>query len=140
MSFASAAIIIAAMASGNEPTDYKTAYHRAMKGDKPLLVLVTAEWCRPCQAMKTTTIPALMAQHRFSEYNFATVDLDHQQKLARSLIQNQGVPQLILYEKQGDQWVKRHLVGWQSVTTVQSFLDASLTTRTAQTPSTLKGR
>ena len=33
-----------------QPVDYRTAYENAQKGDKPLLVLVTAEWCPPVRS------------------------------------------------------------------------------------------
>jgi len=116
---------IAFAADGSVPTDYKTAYSQAQSGDKPLLVLVTAEWCPPCRMMKSTTIPSLMRANAFEEFNFATVDLGTQQNLARKLIGGRGVPQLILFEKHGDRWERRYLSGMQSVASVKNFMDAS---------------
>ena len=46
-------IAVTGIASAGEPTDYKSAYLKAQQGDKPLLVLVTADWCPPCQVMRT---------------------------------------------------------------------------------------
>ena len=60
MKFLAAAIAIvifapmAGIASAQQPTDYRTAYNQTQQGTKPLLVLVTAEWCPPCQVMKKT--------------------------------------------------------------------------------------
>ena len=132
MNFVSAIVLIAAASSVNEPIDYKTAYHRAMKGDKPLLVLVTADWCSPCQVMKRTTIPTMLSQNKFKDFHFATVDVDKQTKIARQLVKSRGVPQLIIFEKKKGVWMTRNLPGVQSVASVESFLDKSLSTRTAQ--------
>ena len=124
---------IALVSDGSEPTDYKTAYSRAQSGDKPLLVLVTAEWCPPCKTMKLTTIPELMSKDAFKDFHYATVDLDTEQKLARKLIGNRGVPQFILFEKQNQRWERRYLRGMQSVASVEAFMAGSRArTRTAK--------
>lgn len=105
-----------------DPLDYRTAFKNAQAGEKPLLVLVTADWCPPCLLMKKTTIPALMKKEAFRDFNYATVDLDKEEKLARQLIGERGVPQLIMFEKQGDQWVRRFLSGYQSTGNVENFM------------------
>lgn len=115
----------------DNPTDYKTAYNNAQTGDKPLLVLVTAKWCPPCQVMKSTTIPTLMAKQAFKDFHYATVDLDAEESLARQLIGNRGVPQLIMYEKHGDKWARRYLRGIQTPETVEAFVAQATTPRTA---------
>ncbi len=114
-----------------EPTDYKTAFNLAQTGDKPLLVLVTAEWCPPCKVMKTTTIPQLMKKHAFKDFHYATVDLGSQEELARQLIGKRGVPQLIMYEKQSGKWVRRYLRGVQTTDAVEAFIAQANTLRTA---------
>ena len=132
MNLISALMIIAVTGLAvDNPTDYKTAYGNAQNGDKPLLVLVTAKWCPPCQVMKSTTIPTLMAKQAFKEFHYATVDLDAEEKLARQLIGNRGVPQIILYEKHNDKWVRRYLRGIQTPETVEAFVAQALTPRTA---------
>jgi thiol:disulfide interchange protein len=114
-----------------EPIDYRTAYQQAMEGEKPLLILVTATWCPPCQVMKKTTIPTLMAQEAFKGFHYSTVDLDAEEELARELIGDRGVPQLIMYEKKGDKWVRRYLRGIQTPETVQAFVAQAGSLRTA---------
>lgn len=115
----------------SSPTDYKTAYEKAQTGDKPLLVLVTAEWCPPCQVMKKTTIPQLMQKNAFKDFHYATVDLNANEKLARQLIGNRGVPQFIMFEKKNDRWVRRYLRGVQSSNSVEAFMAQAETLRTA---------
>ncbi len=113
------------------PLDYTTAYENAQGGDKPLLVLVTATWCPPCQVMKSTTIPDLMSRDSFKDFHYAMVDLDQEEELARQLIGDRGLPQLIMYEKQEDRWLRRYLRGMQSTEAVEAFVAQASTLRTA---------
>ena len=137
--FFSMAIITFAAQNVNaqQPVNYKTAYERAQAGDKPLLVLITAEWCPPCQVMKTTTIPELMRKSAFKDFHYSTVDLDKEATLARQLIGNRGVPQLIMYEKRDGQWVRRYLRGYKSAQTVEAFVAQANSLRTASAQSAI---
>ena len=123
-----------------EPVDYRTAYHRAKEGEKPLLVLVTAEWCPPCQMMKKTTFPKLMEKKAFANFNFSKVDLDKEEALGRQLMGNQGIPQLIMFEKQGDQWVRRNLVGIQTPEAIEAFMAQANGVRLANAQSSTVGK
>ena len=129
--FALAILFPAQPLSAQQPVNYRTAYQRAQEGDKPLLVLITAEWCPPCQVMKQTTIPELMQKAAFKDFHFSTVDLDKEQKLARQLIGDRGVPQLIMYEKRDGKWIRRYLRGIQTPQTVEAFVARANTFRTA---------
>ena len=110
---------------------YREAYQDAQDGDKPLLVLVTATWCPPCQVMKQTTIPELMRKESFKDFHYATVDLDQEKELAKQLIGSRGLPQLIMFEQEGGKWVRRYLRGIQSVETVEAFVAQASIFRTA---------
>lgn len=111
---------------------YQDAYRDAQTGDKPLLVLVSATWCPPCQVMKQTTIPQLMQKNAFKEFHYATVDLDQEEDLARQLIGDRGLPQLIMFEKSEGKWVRRYLKGIQTVATVEAFVAQASNYRTAR--------
>lgn len=138
MKIAAVLMTISALAmTEGQPNDYKTAYEKAQAGDKPLLVLVTAEWCPPCQVMKTTTIPELMAKDAFKDFHFATVDLDRERGLARKLIGQRGVPQLIMFERQNGEWVRRYLRGAQTIETVEAFIAQANQVRTASADETV---
>jgi thiol:disulfide interchange protein len=128
-----AAIILAGtlLFSDSRPIDYATAYQLAQEGNKPLLVLVTAEWCAPCKTMKSTTIQELMARNAFDGFYYTTVDLGKEEELARKLIGERGVPQLIMFEKNEGKWVRRYLRGIQSCETVESFINQAHNIRTA---------
>ena len=133
------AFFMCGQAAGQESADaamghsktYAEAYRDAQAGDKPLLVLVSATWCPPCQVMKQTTIPELIQKDAFKDFHYATVDLDQQEDLARQLIGNRGLPQFIMFEKHDGQWVRRYLKGIQSVATVEAFVAQASSYRTA---------
>ncbi len=137
MNFVPVAIVIAAISGINtsQPTSYKTAFLRAQQDDRPLLVLVSAKWCPPCQMMKRSTIPQLIEANKFQGFHFATVDLDDNPVDARNLIGTRGVPQLVLYERQNGQWKSRFLSGFHDVASVETFIGSTSELRTAQIPS-----
>ena len=118
-------------ANEGEPSDYKSAYQRAQRGDKPLLVFVSAEWCAPCRTMKATTLPQLKQKEAFRDFHFATVDLGKEEELARKLIGKRGIPHLIVFEKKNNKWERRFLRGMQTPATVEAFMAQSESTRMA---------
>ena len=120
----SAALVLFAVENVNaqQPIDYATAYKNAQTGDKPLLVLVTAKWCPPCQSMKKNTIPQLLKKSAFEGYHYTNVDLDKYSTVARQLIGGRGVPQLILFEKKNGKWTRKFLSGYNSVASVEKFV------------------
>jgi thiol-disulfide isomerase/thioredoxin len=130
MNLISALLVMSTVASAGEPTDYKTAYKNAMQGDRPLLVLVTAEWCPPCRSLKTNTLPKLANSESIKNFHFATVDFDRDSKVARQLIEDRPIPQFVLFEKRDGRWTRKYLVGYQSLANVETFLQPAIT-RTA---------
>ncbi len=114
--------LVASCAMAQEPVDYRTAYHKAQDGQKPLLVFVSADWCPPCQVMKKTTLPQLLKKESFAKFHFSTLDLDKDEAIGRQLIGTQGIPQFVMFEKEGDKWVRRNLVGIQTPEAVEAFL------------------
>jgi len=132
MKLASAMLLLSMMFQVQDPTDYRTAYENAQAGNRPLLVLVTADWCPPCQRMKNSTLPELMSRDAFADFHFATVDYDRENDLAKQLIGDRGVPQLLMFEKYEGKWIRRHITGYKTADTVQAFIaQAGGTLRTA---------
>ena len=124
-------MLTANFAYGQTPVDYSTAFERAQTGDKPLLVLVTATWCPPCQVMKNTTIPQLMQKKAFKNCHWAAVDFDAEHEIAMQLTEGKGVPQLIMFEKRDGKWVRRRIAGYKDANTVEAFMAQSPQLRTA---------
>ncbi len=124
------------------PTNYATAYQRAQTSDKPILVLVTAEWCAPCQMLKRTTVYDMMAKRGFKDFHFATVDVDREPETAAKLTEGRPVPQFIVFERSGEKWIRRYSVGYLLVDQLQAFLEPSIKTgvRTAEAQNGIQGR
>jgi thioredoxin-like negative regulator of GroEL len=110
---------------------YTKAYQKAQSGDKPLLVMVTAKWCPPCQLMKQNTMPELFNKDAFRDFHFATVDYDAETKIADQLIGDRGLPQMIMFEKSNGKWLRRYLKGIQTAQAVEAFVAQAGTYRTA---------
>lgn len=110
-----------------EDTDsYAEAHRVTTRTGKPMVVMVTASWCAPCQKMKKAVLPECQRKGLFEPVTFAIVDLDRQKKLARQLTGGGSVPQLIMYRKSADGWKRRRLVGGQSVESVEQFVKEGL--------------
>lgn len=105
---------------------YDQAYADMEKSGRPLLVLVTAEWCPACHVMKDATLGKLAERGTLSKVAFAEVDLDQDPTLARKLMKGKSIPQLILFAKARAGWKKTNLVGVQSENTVASLVDAAV--------------
>jgi thioredoxin-like negative regulator of GroEL len=66
---------------------------------KPLMVIVSAEWCPACHTLKDTTIRDLEQSGQLNEVNVAIVDRDEQPELANKLMRGQRMPQIIMFSK-----------------------------------------
>jgi len=120
--------------SGKTAMTYNEAYKKAQSGDKPLLVMVTADWCPPCRVMKSSTLPILLQKNAFQNFHFAMMDYDAESELADKLIGDRGLPQLIMYEKSNGKWLRRYINGKRginSVEMVESFVAQAGTFRMA---------
>ncbi len=143
MNLISALLLSAVLLPVQEPTDYKTAYEKAQAGDRPLLVLVTAEWCPPCQRMKNTTIPELLQREAFKGVHYATVDYDLDGELAKQLIGERGVPQLLMFEKKEGKWIRRYMTGYKTADVVEAFIaqsESAIRTASAESANNSSGR
>ena len=57
-------------------TDFKTATETAKKEGKPLVVVFSAVWCPPCQAMKKTVYPSKEVAALHDKFVWAYLDTD----------------------------------------------------------------
>lgn len=118
-----------------KPLTYADAFKKAKIGDKPLLVLVTADWCAPCRQLKESTLPTLFQRDTFRNFHFAMMDYDKEPEIAAELIGDRGLPQLIMFEKSNGKWLRRTIngnKGIHSVYTVESFVAKAGTIRLAK--------
>ena len=112
------------LASGGE--SYADAYRQAAKTGRPMVVLVSAEWCGACKTMEREVIPKMKQQGLFRRVSFARVDLDRQKKLGHQLTGGGPIPQLLMYRRTRAGWRLSRLRGGQSARTVQAFIDQGL--------------
>ena len=123
--------------TGLAPTDqtYEQAYNVAISdSSRPLVVLVGADWCPACQSMKSSVLPQVQQLGGLNNVAFATVNVDRDSTIAKSLMEGGSIPQLIMYVKTDKGWTRQQLTGGQSVSTVQGFVAQGVST--ARTPIT----
>jgi thioredoxin-like negative regulator of GroEL len=120
-------LIMIAMCSAavgaNDGESYTEAHQASMKNGKPMLVMVSTEWCPACQVMKNRILPQIRERGLLKRVAFATVNPDHEGDLSRQLIGGGPIPQLVMYRKTPRGWIRRVMVGSQSVENVADFIN-----------------
>ncbi len=115
---------LSTLASGSD--SYADAYRQTTETGRPMVVLVSAEWCGACKTMERDVIPKVRQQPLFRRISFARVDLDRQRTLGRKLTRGGPIPQLLMFRRTGDGWRLSRLRGGQNVRTVEAFIDQGL--------------
>jgi thiol-disulfide isomerase/thioredoxin len=119
---------------------YEEAHRRTVETGKPMVVMVSTDWCVPCQAMKKNVLPRVRERGLLRKVAFAIVNPDRERKLAAELTDGGPIPQLIMYRRKGDGWVRKTLVGGQSVETVEEFIKEGLAQDAADRKAVRKGK
>src|SRR5260221_7103269 len=96
------AIIVLQQALFAANPSYQTALQDAQAQQRPLLVLVGANWCPGCQAMKQRVLPGLARRGALKAVSFTTVDADSDAETARLLMRGSSIPQLIVFSRLPD--------------------------------------
>jgi thioredoxin 1 len=78
---ANAAFAVPASAAAPQPFD-NAAFAEAQKAGKPIFVAIHASWCPICKA-QTPILAELMADSRFKNLVYFTIDFDSQKDLVR---------------------------------------------------------
>ena len=102
--------------------DYASARAKIEKTGQPIVILVGADWCPACVAMKKDVMPEIRKQGILKQVAYATVNLDKQGKLGRQLTDGGPIPQMIMYRKTRRGWLRKRLIGGQSPKTIVSFI------------------
>ncbi len=105
---------------------YAEAYRATTENGKPMIVMVSTDWCPPCQTMKKTILPRVRERGLLKKVAFAMVNPDRDGELAKKLIGGGPIPQLVMFRKTADGWKQRKLVGGQSVESVEQFIKEGL--------------
>ena len=107
------------------PETYAEAHRLTSQTGKPLVVMVGTEWCGPCQQMKKT-LPQVRERGLLGRVAFATVNADDEAELARKITGGGPVPQLVMFRRTPQGWMRRKLVGGQSLEAVEKFISEGL--------------
>lgn len=113
----------AAATGGSDGETYTDAHQAAVKTGKPMLVMVSTEWCPACQVMKKRILPRIRERGLLSRVAFANVNPDQEGALSHQLIGNGPIPELVMYRKTPRGWIRRVLIGSQSVENVEQFIN-----------------
>jgi thioredoxin-like negative regulator of GroEL len=101
---------------------YADAHRTTTKTGKPMVVMVSAKWCGACKEMEKNVLPQIEKRGLLKRVSFAVVDVDREQTLARKLTRGGPLPQLVMFRRNGNGWLRRRLVGGQSRVTVEKFI------------------
>ena len=110
---------------------YAEAHQATAKSDKPMVVMVAADWCQPCQTMKKTILPQVREGGLLKRVAFAVINFDRDRELARKITGGGPIPQLVMFRRTKNGWASKKLVGSQSVETVEQFIKDGLASKKA---------
>lgn len=113
---------VLASASAERPS-YEVAYQQASEENKPLLVIVGADWCAACKLLKSQTIEPMESNGKLGDVVVTVVDKDAQPELAQQLMQGSALPQLVVFAKADGGWKKFSLQGIQSEGRVKELIE-----------------
>ena len=120
------ALMIAGVETAAGDETYAEAHRVTVETGKPLVVMIGTDWCRPCQTMKRMVLPRIRKRRFFKKIAFAIVNPDQDHELAEALTDGGPVPQLVMYRKTADGWMRRKLVGGHSEEDVEQFIEDGL--------------
>jgi len=104
-----AAVLSVSPAAPSPQSEYAAAYQAAIRSGRPLVVLIGASWCGPCQQVKPL-YPALRQRGAF-------VHLDMDRDLEAKDMDVAKLPTLIVFERRdGRFWPAKRFVGVDSIT------------------------
>src|SRR5574340_192897 len=98
---------------------YAEAHRTITETGKPMVIMVSAPWCAPCQEMKKNVLPQCLRRGLFRRVTFCIVDAEREDRLAEKLTDGGPVPQLIMYRKTPRGWLRRALIGGQDLKEVE---------------------
>ena len=105
---------------------YVAAHQITVETGKPLVVMVGADWCGPCQNMRRTILPRVRKDGLFRKVAFAHVNVDRDGELAKELTGGGAVPHLVMFRKTKDGWVRKKMIGSHTVEEVEEFINEGL--------------
>ena len=121
-----ALLLTGADAAPAKAETYTAARRVTVETGKPMVVMVSTDWCPPCQVMKKTILPRVREHGLLRKVAFAMVNPDRDSELADQITGGGPIPQLVMFRKTPKGWVRKKLIGGQSVETVEEFIKEGL--------------
>ena len=121
-----------AEASALGGSSYAEARRTTEKTGKPIVIMVSTDWCQPCQMMKRTILPRVGQRGLFRKVAFTVVNPDHDSELAEKITGGGPIPQLVMFRKTTKGWMRTKLIGSQSVEAVEDFINEGLASNEAE--------
>lgn len=95
-------------------TDFAAARAEAAQTGKPVFAYFTAEWCGPCQSLKSTTWADPKVEEALRKYVPVKIDVDQHADLAKRYLLTPsnlegGIPAFRVLDDKGD--VRKEIVG-----------------------------
>ena len=118
--------VLLASPATDSSESYAEARRQIAENGTPMVVMVSTDWCGPCQAMKRNVLPKLRERGLFKRVAFAQVNADRDSQLAKELTGGGPIPQLVVYRRTERGWIRRKLVGGQTVEKVEQFIKEEL--------------
>jgi thioredoxin-like negative regulator of GroEL len=108
---------------------YQAALQDAEAKNRPLVVLVGADWCPGCRTMKQHVLPALARRGALGGVSVATVDADANQAVAHQLMRGTSIPQLIVFSRTASGWKREQLTGAANEASVEALISRAIATQ-----------
>ena len=120
------AAIVGVSFLGASESGFDHALKQSVSTNRPLVVLIGADWCPSCQVMKNSTIPQVAKEGGLENVVFTYVDADQQRRLVSRLSRVRSIPQLIRFDRTPSGWQGRLLVGAQTPQDVYKFVNTEV--------------
>ncbi|MEL7266886.1 MAG: thioredoxin family protein [Planctomycetota bacterium] len=118
--FAATMMIAVSSSSSSATTTYADAYKTAQTEGKPMLILVSADYCPACKLLKKETTRAAELG-RLPDVVITVVNKDEQPQLAKSLLDGKLIPQLVTFSPTDKGWKQMRKKGYQTQYTVKKL-------------------
>lgn len=104
---------------------YDAAYQQAFTNKKPLLVMLTATWCGPCQKYKSEVLEPMDKANEFDGFVFVKLDYDQNKDVSERIMAQTGnrrLPQLVTYVFDGEKWKRDQLFERKPIEEVRQLI------------------
>jgi thioredoxin-related protein len=105
-------------------TTYGEAIQKSQQENKPLLVIVSANYCAPCQVLKRNVIKPMLDSGELKEVYVSYVEEEKDKELFDKLLgENKSIPKIIIYHKKNDKWFrgKVGMIWYDNLTKDQNY-------------------